>query len=42
MAHAELSEFGSIFEVDPTIALNGFALFSGAIVLLFQTYRSRP
>ncbi len=42
MAHAQLSEIGSIFEVDPTIALNGFALLSGAIVLLFETYRSRP
>ena len=33
----------SIFEIDPAAAaLNGFALLSGAIVLLFETYRSRP
>jgi len=32
----------SIFEIDPALALNGFAVFSGAIVLLFETYRSRP
>ena len=42
VAHAQSSELGSIFEVDPTFALNGFALLSGAIVLLFETYRSRP
>lgn len=32
----------SIFEIDPATALNGFAVLSGAIVLLFETYRSRP
>ena len=32
----------SIFEIDPAVALNGFAVLSGAIVLLFETYRSRP
>ena len=42
IAHAQSFQLGSIFEIDPTIALNGFALLSGAIVLLFETYRSRP
>ncbi len=41
IAHAQSSE-SSIFEIDPAIALNGFAVLSGAIVLLFETYRSRP
>jgi hypothetical protein len=39
---AQSFQLGSIFEIDPTVALNGFALLSGAIVLLFETYRSRP
>ena len=42
VAHAQSSELASIFEIDPTAALNGFALLSGAIVLLFEAYRSRP
>jgi hypothetical protein len=42
IAHAQCSECGSIFEIDPALALNGFALLSGAIVVLFETYRSRP
>ncbi len=41
VACAQSSELGSIFEVDPAVALNGFALLSGAIVLLFEAYRSR-
>jgi hypothetical protein len=42
IARAQSSELGSIFEIDPALALNGFALLSGAIVLLFEAYRSRP
>jgi hypothetical protein len=42
VAHAQCSDCESIFEIDPAIALNGFAVLSGAIVLLFETYRSRP
>ncbi len=42
IAQAQCSECGSIFEIDPALALNGFALLSGAIVVLFETYRSRP
>jgi len=42
VARAQSSELGSIFEIDPAIALNCFALLSGAIVLLFEAYRSRP
>ena len=42
IAAAQSSEFTSIFEVDPTLALNGFAVFTGAIVLLFESIRSRP
>jgi hypothetical protein len=42
VARAQCSECGSIFEIDPALALNGFALLSGAIVLLFEAYRSRP
>jgi hypothetical protein len=32
----------AFFELDPALALNGFALLAGAIVLLFETCRSRP
>ena len=42
VAHAQSLELSSIFEIDPAVALNGFAIFSGAIVVLFETYRSRP
>jgi hypothetical protein len=42
VARAQSLEFTSIFEVDPTLALNGFAVFTGAIVLLFEACRSRP
>ena len=42
LARAQLSELTSIFEIDPTVALNGFAFLSAAIVLLFEVYRSRP
>lgn len=42
VARAQSVEITSIFEVDPTLALNGFAVFAGAIVLLFETCRSRP
>ncbi len=41
IANAQESS-ASIFEIDPAAALNGFAVLSGAIVLLFETYRSRP
>jgi hypothetical protein len=41
-ASAQTPAIGSVFEIDPAFALNGFALLSGAIVLLFETYRSRP
>lgn len=41
-AAAQASELTSLFEVDPVLALNGFAVFTGAIVLLFEAYRSRP
>jgi len=41
IAHAQSPE-ASIFEIDPAVALNGFAVLSGAIVLLFETYRSKP
>jgi len=42
IALAQSFELGSIFDIDPTVALNGFALLSCAIVLLFESYRSRP
>jgi hypothetical protein len=42
VAHAQSSELASIFEIDPALALHGFALLSGAIILLFEVYRSRP
>jgi hypothetical protein len=42
VAHAQSSELASIFEIDPAVALNGFALLAGVIVLLFEAYRSRP
>ena len=42
IARAQSLEIPSIFEVDPTLALNGFAVLAGAIVLLFETCRSRP
>ncbi len=42
VAHAQTSELASIFEIDPAVALHGFALLSGVIVLLFEAYRSRP
>ena len=42
IAHAQFSEIASIFEIDPAVALNGFALLAGGIVLLFEVYRSRP
>jgi hypothetical protein len=42
VARAQSSELASIFEIDPAVALNGFALFAGAIVVLFEAYRSRP
>lgn len=42
VAHAQSSELASIFEIDPAVALHGFALLAGAIVLLFEAYRSRP
>ena len=42
IARAQFSEIGSIFEIDPAVALNGFALLAGAIVVLFEVYRSRP
>jgi hypothetical protein len=41
-ARAQSLELTSIFEVDPTLALNGFAVFAVAIVLLIETCRSRP
>jgi len=40
VALAQCSDCSSIFEIDPAVALNGFALLSGAIALLFETYRS--
>jgi hypothetical protein len=42
VARAQSLELTSIFEVDPTLALNGFAVFAVAIVLLIETCRSRP
>ena len=42
VAAAQSFEITSIFEVDPILALNGFAVFAGAIVLLFEAVRSRP
>jgi hypothetical protein len=42
VAHAQASELTSIFEIDPAVALHGFALLAAAIVLLFEAYRSRP
>ena len=42
IAKAQSLELDSIFEVDPTLALNGFAIGSAAIVVLFETYRSQP
>lgn len=42
VACAQSSELSSIFEIDPAVALNGFAVLAGAIVLLFEAYRSRP
>jgi hypothetical protein len=42
VARAQTPELASIFEIDPALALNGFAVFAGAIVLLFEVYRSRP
>jgi hypothetical protein len=42
VALGQCLECGSIFAIDPAIALNGFALLSGVIALLFSTCRSRP
>ncbi len=42
VALAQYLECSSIFAIDPAIALNGFALLSGVIALLFGTCRSRP
>ena len=42
VARAQCADCGSFFEVDPAVSLNGFAVLSGAIVLLFEAYRSRP
>jgi hypothetical protein len=42
IARAQTPELASFFEMDPAVALHGFALLSGAIVLLFEAYRSRP
>jgi hypothetical protein len=42
IARAQSSEFASILEIDPAVALNGFAVLAGAIILLFEVYRSRP
>ena len=41
LAHAESSEFSSILELDPAVALNGFAILAAAIVVLFEVFRSR-
>jgi hypothetical protein len=42
IARAQSPEPGSFFEIDPMVALNGFAVLAGAIVLLFEVYRKRP
>jgi len=42
IARAQSAEYGSIFTIDPTVALNGFAVLAGGIVLLFNGFRSRP
>lgn len=42
VVRAQTSELASVFEMDPAVALHGFALLSGAIVVLFEVYRSRP
>jgi hypothetical protein len=42
IARAQSAEYGSMLTIDPTIALNGFAILAGGIVLLFNGFRSRP
>jgi hypothetical protein len=42
IARAQSPEPSSFFEIDPMVALNGFAVLAGAIVLLFEVYRKRP
>jgi len=39
---AEAQLFDALFQIDPALALNGFVALAGVIVLLFETYRSRP
>ena len=41
LATAQCSECRSIFEIDQAVALNAFAVLSGAIVLLFKSCGSR-
>jgi len=41
VGHAQSSEVSPIFEIDPAIALNGFAILAAAIVVLFEFFRSR-
>ena len=42
IARAQSAEYGSMLTIDPTMALNGFAILAGGIVLLFNGFRSRP
>jgi len=42
LAIGQCSEYCSIVEIDPAVALNAFAVLSGAIVLLFKSCGSRP
>jgi hypothetical protein len=42
IARAQSPALGSIFEIDPMVVLNGFAVLAGAIVLLFEVCRKRP
>jgi hypothetical protein len=42
IARAQSPELASIFEIDPMVALNGFAVLAAAIVLLLEVCRKRP
>ena len=41
VARAQSAEYGEMVSIDPTFALNGFAVLAGGIVLLFNGFRSR-
>jgi hypothetical protein len=42
IANAQCSDCESIFEIDPAVALNGFAVLAAAIVVLIEAHRSKP